>query len=88
MSQFDNTEKMLYKRDVGISQQRESDNMTEEEYNKIFNKLVRSISELLEVSGNSDLVRIVKKKLFDFSDKIKGERENGLDKNTNGFTSK
>jgi hypothetical protein len=49
--------------------------MTEEEYNKAFNSLIRSISELLEVSGNYDLVRVVKKKLFDFSDKIKGESD-------------
>lgn len=82
MNRFDITDKMLYKGDVGISQQRESDKMTEEEYNLIFNKLVRSISELLEVSGNYDLVRIVKKKLFDFSDKIKGESVNGKEKSS------
>jgi len=57
--------------------------MTEEEYQLIFNKLVRSISELLEVTGNYELIRIVKKKLFDFSDQIKKEKENGMDKNTN-----
>lgn len=57
--------------------------MKEEEYQLIFNKLVRSISELLEVTGNAELVRVVKKKLYDFSDKIKKEKEDGMDKNTN-----
>ena len=51
--------------------------MTREEYQNLFNTLIKDISTLLEVSGNENLVRAVKKKLFDFSDNITGERENG-----------
>jgi hypothetical protein len=54
--------------------------MTREEYQNLFNQLIREISTLLEVSGNEVLVRVVKKKLFDFSDAITGERENGQSK--------
>lgn len=54
--------------------------MSEQEYQNYFNELIRDISELLEVSGNESLVRCVKKKLFDFSDKIKGERVNEQNK--------
>lgn len=50
--------------------------MTEKEYQMLFNKLIKDVSELLEVSGNVALVRLIKKKLFDFSDSITGEREN------------
>lgn len=56
--------------------------MTRDEYQIIFNTLIKEVSGLLEVSGNDNLVRVVKKKLFDFSDKLTGERDNGLDKNS------
>jgi len=46
-------------------------NMTEQEYTFLFNRLVKEVSELLEVSNNEALVRVVKKKLFDFSDKLR-----------------
>lgn len=55
---------------------KEKEEMTKQEYQIIFNKLIKDISELLEVSGNDALVRIVKKKLFDFSDELTGERAN------------
>ena len=51
--------------------------MTREEYQNLFNSLIKDIAQLLEVSGNESLVRIVKKKLYDFSDRLQqGEREN------------
>lgn len=51
--------------------------MTREEYQNLFNLLLKDIAQLLEVSGNENLVRIVKKKLYDFSDRLQqGEREN------------
>lgn len=45
--------------------------MKEKEYQDAFNELIRYISELLEATGNYNLVRVVKKRLYDFSDKIK-----------------
>lgn len=52
--------------------------MTRDEYQILFNSLLKDIAQLLEVSGNENLVRIVKKKLYDFSDKLQqGERVNG-----------
>lgn len=52
--------------------------MTRDEYQNLFNSLLKDIAQLLEVSGNENLVRIVKKKLYDFSDKLQqGERVNG-----------
>lgn len=52
--------------------------MTRDEYQNLFNSLLKDIAQLLEVSGNENLVRIVKKKLYDFSDKLQqGERANG-----------
>ena len=51
--------------------------MTRDEYQNLFNSLLKDIAQLLEVSGNENLVRIVKKKLYDFSDKLQqGERVN------------
>ena len=51
--------------------------MTKEEYQNLFNLLLKDIAQLLEGSGNENLVRIVKKKLYDFSDRLQqGEREN------------
>lgn len=57
--------------------------MSREEYQILFNDLIRDIAQLLEVSGNEMLIRVVKKKLYNFSDELlKGEVQNGLDKNT------
>ena len=57
--------------------------MSREEYQILFNGLIRDIAQLLEVSGNEMLIRVVKKKLYDFSDELlKGEVQNGLDKDT------
>lgn len=49
--------------------------MTREEYQINFNNLIKEVSELLEATGNDVLKKIIKKKLFDFSDKINGERD-------------
>lgn len=58
--------------------------MLREEYQTLFNDLIRDIAQLLEVSGNENLVRIVKKKLYNFSDELlKGDVQNGMDKNPN-----
>lgn len=60
--------------------------MNREEYQIAFNQLIKDVSELIEVSGNYTLVKLVKKRLFDFSDVItgQGERDNGLDKDSYG----
>lgn len=60
--------------------------MLEEEYQLQFNQTLGRILTLIEVSGNEALKKKVRSELFDFSDfikerVIKGERENGLDKN-------
>lgn len=57
--------------------------MNKYEYQTAFNELIKGISELLEATGNYELVRIVKKRLFDFSDKIQGERANDNTKQNN-----
>lgn len=59
---------------VGITQQKEKCIMSREEYQLLFNELIRDIAQLLEVSGNEMLIRAVKKKLYNFSDELlKGE---------------
>lgn len=54
--------------------------MNRGEYQFLFNKLVREISQLLEISGNEYLVRVVKKKLYDFSDQLLGVEKNAIQK--------
>lgn len=54
--------------------------MNRGEYQFLFNKLVREISQLLEISGNEYLVRVVKKKLYDFSDQLLGVEKNAIPK--------
>lgn len=58
--------------------------MLREEYQNLFNDLIRDIAQLLEVSGNDALVHAVKKKLYNFSDKLlEGAIENAVDEDTN-----
>lgn len=54
--------------------------MDRDEYQFLFNTLLREISQLLEISGNEYLVRVVKKKLYDFSDKLLGVENNAIQK--------
>ena len=44
--------------------------------------MIRDVSEMIEITGNQVLKKLVKKRLFEFSEQIEGGRENGLDKNT------
>lgn len=57
--------------------------MNREEYQIAFNELIKVVSELLEATGNYELVRIVKKRLYDFSDKLQGDRANDNKKQNN-----
>jgi hypothetical protein len=49
--------------------------MTQEQYQESFNAMLKDISEMIEITGNEALKRLVKKRLFDFSNEIIGEGE-------------
>lgn len=64
-------------------------------YQKIFNETLSRLRLVLIATGNQDLMKASAKIMFDFSDALKEnnllkdkELENGMDKNTNRFTSK
>ena len=42
-------------------------------YQDSFNSMLRDISEMIEITGNEVLKRLVKKRLFEFSEEIEGE---------------
>lgn len=56
--------------------------MTNDNYQEAFNAMIRDVSEMIEITGNQVLKKLVKKRLYDFSEEIEGGRANGLDKNT------
>ena len=92
MSQFDNTEKMLYKKDVGTSQHGE--NEMDERINYQFQKHYgRIIEDLKQIRGFTPVMEKVisfgvSKLQEDIENEITKGESYGLDKNTNGFTSK
>ena len=58
-------------------------------YQKIFNETLTKLRLVISATGNEDLMRVVAKIMFDFSDQIKEnnlitdkEKENGMDKNS------
>lgn len=55
--------------------------MTQEQYQESFNAMLKDISEMIEITGNEALKRLVKKRLFDFSNEIIGEGERANDRN-------
>lgn len=48
--------------------------MTKNKYQEAFNSMIRDISEMIEITGNEVLKKLVKKRLFEFSEEIEGER--------------
>lgn len=40
--------------------------------------MIRDISEMIEITGNEVLKRLVKKRLFEFSEEIEGEIVNAI----------
>lgn len=60
-----------------VSIEREA-KLSREEYQILFNDLIRDIAQLLEVSGNETLIRAVKKKLYNFSDHLLGDVKNAI----------
>lgn len=42
-------------------------------YQDSFNSMLRDVSEMIEITGNEVLKRLVKKRLFEFSEEIEGE---------------
>ena len=70
MSQFDNTEKMLYKRDVGITQQKDIGKMT---YQELFNRTLTRIRYATSgaLLDNEPLMKAIVKIMYDFSDDLK-----------------
>lgn len=42
-------------------------------YQDSFNSMLRDISEMIEITGNEVLKRLVKKRMFEFSEEIEGE---------------
>lgn len=79
MSQFDNTEKMLYKRDVGISQQKVKTKMYETN-----SQLIKQILELCEAYNMpAEIVALVKNKCWKLT---KNEKENEDDKGNARFS--
>ena len=51
--------------------------MNDEQLLQIFNKKIGETMELLEVSGNDDLKRPIKKKFWDLLDAIKASNKGG-----------
>ena len=45
-------------------------------YQDSFNSMIRDVSEMIEITGNEVLKRLVKKRLFEFSEEIEGELVN------------
>lgn len=45
-------------------------------YQDSFNSMLRDVSEMIEITGNEVLKRLVKKRLFEFSEEIEGELVN------------
>lgn len=43
----------------------------EKKYQELFNKMIRDVSEMIEIAGNEALKRYVKKRLFEFSDEVR-----------------
>jgi len=50
-------------------------------YQESFNSMLRDISEMIEITGNEVLKRLVKKRLFEFSEEIEGEIVNAISYN-------
>lgn len=50
-------------------------------YQDSFNSMLRDISEMIEITGNEVLKRLVKKRLFEFSEEIEGEIVNAISYN-------
>ena len=47
-------------------------------YQDSFNSMLRDVSEMIEITGNEVLKRLVKKRLFEFSEEIEGEIVNAI----------
>lgn len=45
-------------------------------YQDSFNSMLRDVSEMIEITGNEVLKRLIKKRLFEFSEEIEGELVN------------
>lgn len=50
-------------------------------YQDSFNSMLRDVSEMIEITGNEVLKRLVKKRLFEFSEEIEGEIVNAISYN-------
>lgn len=61
--------------------------MTKEQYQSAFNTMLRDVSEMIEITGNEVLKRLVKKRLFEFSEQIAGERANEQNLQASNFPS-
>lgn len=53
-------------------------------YQDSFNSMLRDVSEMIEITGNEVLKRLIKKRLFEFSEEIEGEIVNDK-QNTRNF---
>lgn len=50
-------------------------------YQESFNSMLRDVLEMIEITGNEVLKRLVKKRLFEFSKEIEGEIVNAISYN-------
>ena len=70
MNRFDIDKKMLYKENVGISQQKDRGNMT---YQELFNRTLTKIRYATSgaLLDNEPLMKAIVKIMYDFSDDLK-----------------